>query len=228
MAFSWAAQAMTPTRLRTRDQWLLAISGVLPLFGIIDDPLQVNHLIYTLFVLVYFMRGQFARLIDRLPFPPLLIFAIVCFSGGLLSETLVWISNTAAEMEGFGFYDAYPAHITHYIGFYTVVAAAWALTLRRWSFTIAQVFFTAGVFGILIEQRGVIFLSFFQNPLLGLLNWLYVLPIYGSYPALAYALIVHRRWPIPKRDTRWKYAAAVAFLFGLIVLVSLPEIAAGG
>jgi hypothetical protein len=200
---------------------LLAVSAVIPLFGALNTPADLNLLIYTLFVLGYLLRGRLAPLIARLP--PLLTFVVICWGTGLLSESLVWVSNmNSGQTQFMDFFTDYGDHIRNWVPFYLLVAAIWGICLRSFRFSILEVFLTAGLlFGVLIEQRGAIFMQGLAAMPAGLLLWLYVMVVYGSYPALAYALTEAGFDRRQRRKTRWKIVAVVAMLFGVMLVVGL-------
>ncbi|MDX1992101.1 MAG: hypothetical protein SF029_06915 [bacterium] len=204
-------------------RWLLALTALIPLLGVLSQPPDVNLLIYSLFVLVYLARERLQPFIAGIPLSPLFKLFILIYVGGLLSESLVWWSNTASgDIHQTGFYTDYGTHITSYFGFYLVVALIWTVVLRFFRFTILQVFLTAGVlFGVVIEQRGAILLAGLASMPAGLVLWLYVALVYGSYPALAYTLVYPEFEVYARRETVLKYPLVILLLWGVMFTIAV-------
>jgi hypothetical protein len=204
-------------------RWLLALTALIPLLGVLSQPPDANLLIYTLFVLVYLAQERLQPFIARIPLSPLLKLFILIYVGGLLSESLVWWSNTASgDIHQTGFYTDYGTHITYYFGFYLVVALIWTVVLRFFRFTILQVFLAAGVlFGVVIEQRGAILLAGLASMPAGLVLWLYVALVYGSYPAMAYTLVYPEFEVYARRETMLKYPLVILLLWGVMFSIAL-------
>jgi hypothetical protein len=210
--------------MTTQPRWqilLLALSALIPFIGLFSTPSDPNLMIYTLFVVVYLLRGRLSRWLAAVP--PLIVFVGICWAGGLLSESLVWISNMNSGQTAYmDFYLEYGTHIANWVPFYLLVALVWGFSLRVFDFRVWEVFLTAGfLFGVLIEQRGAIFVQGLQTLPAGLIFWLYVMVVYGSYPALAYALAQPGFARRPRRETRWKIVVVLAALFGLMLLVGV-------
>ncbi len=200
---------------------LLALTALIPLGGLLNTPADLNLLIYTLFVVAYLLRGRLIPLIDR--FPPLLTFILICWVAGIFSESLVWVSNmNSGQTQFMDFFTNYGDHIRNWVPFYLLVAVIWGICLRYFRFSVLEVFLTAGLlFGVLIEQRGAIFMQGLAAMPAGLVLWLYVMVVYGSYPALAYALTEAGFDRRQRRETRWKIVVVAAMLFGVMLLVGL-------
>lgn len=206
-------------RWRNWRFWLAA-SGLIPLLFLLPSPADPILLIYSLFVCVYFNRAPLQRLVGTLPGTPALKFFVLALSFSLLSESFVWYSNThSGDMQ-----DTQADlldHLASFFLFYLVIIVAWMVTLRRYDFTIQQVFFTQGSWGIVFEQQGAIFITGLLSLPLGLLLWIYVLPVYGSTTALAYTLTVPQFERLSRPDRRRKYAVVWGLNVGLLVVVSV-------
>lgn len=199
----------------------LAVTALVPLVGLLNTPADLNLLIYTLFVGAYLLRDRLIPVIDRVP--PLLAFILICWAAGVFSESLVWVSNmNSGQTQFMDFFTNYGDHIRNWVPFYLLVAVIWGICLRTFRFSVLEVFLTAGLlFGVLIEQRGAIFMQGLAAMPAGLVLWLYVMIVYGSYPALAYALTESGFDRRQRRETRWKIVAVAAMLFGVMLVVGL-------
>lgn len=102
------------------------------------------------------------------------------------------------------------------------VYAAWWLTwwwmLRKYRFTTLQVFLTTGLYGVLIEQQGKIFIAGLSTMPTGLLLWAFVALAYGSTMALA-TFLVRNRFDA-QRDARWKQPLTWLLLFAMTFATS--------
>jgi hypothetical protein len=201
-----APPASVPRRRAWR--WLFALSGaiaLLALFGSSPDP---TPLIYAAFVALWFARPLLPRTHGR---PSPARFAIALIGSGLALEVLAWLSN---------FLKCSPAPAMMHpqlapdlllgLGFYGAWAAAWLLLLRRYTFTAGQLFVTQGIFGVLVEQQGAIFVAGLATLPAGLLLWLYVFAVYGSVAGIA-ALIAG----VPgdgARAGRWRFPLALLLM----------------
>lgn len=103
------------------------------------------------------------------------------------------------------------------------VYAAWWLTwwwmLGRLRFTTLQVFATTGLYGVLIEQQGKVFVAGLSTMPTGLLLWAFVALAYGSTMALA-VFLVRDRFDA-QRDVRWKLPLTWVLLFVMTFATSI-------
>lgn len=74
------------------------------------------------------------------------------------------------------------------VGVYAAWWLAWWLMLRSYRFTALQVFIIMGLYGVLIEQQGKVFLAGLGSFPWGLAPWLFVAVAYGSTMGLAFIL----------------------------------------
>jgi hypothetical protein len=161
---------------------LFALSGGLALVGSISSPVIFP---YALFVLVY-LRGW------RLPMvgPPawrLLVSILLCT---FVLEFGAWLDNFIRNSpEPALFHPQLIPDLIISVGVYSAWWLTWWFVLRRYRFTTRQVFITTGLYGVLIEQEGKVFIAGLQTLPLGIIYWLFVFIVYGSTMALAYFLV---------------------------------------
>ena len=161
---------------------LFGVSGVLVLLGCIDLPVLLP---YPLFVLAYFRGWRLP--IKGAPVMRLLVSTLACT---LTLEFGAWLDSYLKNSpEPALFHPQLIPDLTLAAGFYAAWWLTWWLMLRRYHFTAAQVFITTGLYGVLIEQEGKVFLAGLQNMPLGLLLFLFVFVAYGSTMALAFWLV---------------------------------------
>jgi hypothetical protein len=227
---------------------LFALSGVLPLLGLLSAPPSPTLAIYSLFVLDVFWRRWWRRRRRSQPEPPSATgqdrrqaplnrpeepipagaarvvtwrrpvgFWLSVLGVGAVTECLAWTDNylKCAPAPGLMHPQLIPDLIFG-VGFYTSWAIAWLWLLRRYRFTLREVFVTQGLYGVLIERTGGIFLAGLLTMPLGLVLWLYVFLVYGSTIGIPYN---HFESGLRTDGTggRRKYVVALLALFLAIV-----------
>lgn len=166
---------------------LLGLSALLPLPGLLAAPHDTMLPIYTLFVGAVILRRPLEAAAARIRLPRGLAFGLLVLASGLLTETLAWLSNylsRAPEPALFHPQLAYDLLLSPVV--YGGWALAWPLLMRRWRFSLAEVFVIQGLYGILLEQEGIIFRQGLAAMPWGLVLWAYVFLVYGSAIGLAY------------------------------------------
>ncbi|HLG76500.1 MAG TPA: hypothetical protein VKX46_08795, partial [Ktedonobacteraceae bacterium] len=91
------------------------------------------------------------------------------------------------------------------VGFYGGWAVVWLLVLRRWRFTLGQVFILTGLLGIFVEQNGAVIVEIIAslaNPLIAAILVLYVFTVYGSIMGLPY-LCAENILPCAEKRAGW-------------------------
>lgn len=167
---------------------LFILSALVPIPSLFKTPADPLLPIYSIFVLVFIIRKKLHSKVGReLNFP--LKFALAVVIVGLIAESLAWSVNFLARSENPGlFHPQLVYDLIIGLAMYTAWAIVWFFWSKRYQISLVQVFITQGLFGVFLEQRGVIFLQGLFNMPTGLLLWADVFLIYGSIPALAYLL----------------------------------------
>lgn len=196
---------------RTR-KILFALSGVLVLLACFNSPVLLP---YPLFVLAYFRNW-------RLPGKgkPFVRLVLSTYLATLILESSAWLDNYIRNSpEPALFHPQLIPDLIMGIGFYAAWWLTWWLVLRKYRFTVSQVFITTGLYGILMEQQGKIFLAGLQAMPAGLLLWAFVFVAYGATMALAFWLV---RDDFTAARDRWlKYPLAWLGLFFFSFATSL-------
>ncbi len=196
---------------RTR-KIIFALSGLLVLLGSFDSPALLP---YPLFVLAY-LRGWRLSQVGR-PAVQLLLSTLL---STLILEFSAWLNEFVKNPpQPALFHPQLFPDLLISLGFYAGWWLTWWLVLRRYRFTAVQVFITTGLYGVLIEQQGKIFLAGWQTLPTGIILWLFVLVVYGSTMALAFWLV--RDAFTATRDHRVKYVLAWLGLFVFSIFTSL-------
>ena len=166
---------------------LLGLSALLPLPGLLAAPHDTMLPIYTLFVAAVFLRRPLEAAAGRVRLPRGWAFGLLVLASGLLTETLAWLSSylsRAPEPALLHPQLAYDLLLSPVV--YGGWALAWPLLMRRWRFSLAEVFVIQGLYGILLEQDGLILRQGLASMPWGLVLWAYVFLVYGSAIGLAY------------------------------------------
>jgi len=131
-------------------------------------------LVIPLFILVFFVRNIFGRIIKKIPIALPLKFFLIGLIVGFFTESLVFVG-------GFGnIHDNLLIDFFLLIGLYGSMPLVWFALLRKYEFSLGHIFLLSGIFGIIIEQDFAILLSF--NPFL----YFYVFMVYGSIMSLPF------------------------------------------
>jgi hypothetical protein len=207
---------------------LFFISTLLPLLGLLASPPDTTTLIYTIFGAVLLFRHHLAAAYARLPGRPWLKFIITALMVGWLVETLAWLSNhLAGETQPALFHPLLHLDLLLASGFYVGGALAWLLAMRLFRFSLAEAFVAQGIFGVLVEQDGLVFQQGLAALPAGLLLWAYVFVVYGPCVGIPLALsekeLAHQgqrrgwlRWPLVLAGL-W-LLTKLSFLVGFLAL----------
>lgn len=161
---------------------LFAISGVLVLLASIGSPVLLPYPLLVVVVLRGWRLPRFASPAPRLAVTT----ALAC----LVLETGAWYDNFKRDAaEPALFHPQLLPDLIISVGVYSAWWLVWWRMLRTFRFSIAQVFLATGLYGVLIEQQGKIFLTGLSMMPAGLLLWLFVFTAYGSTMALAVFLV---------------------------------------
>ena len=191
---------------------LFTFSGVLVLFACITSPVLLP---YPLFVLAYLRGWHF----PRIGTPPVrfLLSTLLCT---FVLEFGAWLDNFIRNSsEPALFHPQLIPDLIIGVGIYFTWWLTWWLMRRRYHFTTRQVFITTGLYGILIEQQGKIFLAGLAALPMGFIIWAFVALAYGSTMALAYFLV--RDSFTAERDHWLKFPLAWVLLFVLTFITSI-------
>lgn len=199
---------------------VLVISGFLPLLTLFDARPNPTPLVYSLFIALYLIRKVRVS-VHKDSLSPAVRFVMATVGVGLLTEVLAWIGNyNACNPVPALFHPQLVPDLILATGFYGAWGIAWALVAARYRFTVGQMFWTQGLFGVVIEQQGAVLLSGLAAMPAGLLLWLYVAAVHGSIIGGAFQLVGGRVGG-QQREGRWKYPIAWIVIFLAIVTVSL-------
>ena len=209
--------------MKSWENALLVVSGLVPLLGLLSSPSDTMPLIYTFFVFVFLFRGNLTAFLERLPGHASLHLFILFLLSGSLTEILAWISNYLKDApEPALFHPQLIPDLILGIGFYGGWAIAWLLAMRWFRFTLLEAFVVTGLQGVFLEQLGAVFVKmigvFASNPLLSIFLVVYVFAVHGSVTGLAFAPLVGR-FDEPPKSRHWvRFPVAIALMVSLAFL----------
>jgi hypothetical protein len=188
----------------------LALSGVVPLISLLPGARPNATLMYSLFVLLYFMRHRLTvRPGSRWIRVRFILWTVLL---GLMAETLAWTDNfLAANPQPALFHPQLIPNLLLGMGLYTGWAVAWILLTRRWHYRVVGVFILTGLYGIVVEQNAAVLIAGLNALPLGLFLWLYVLVTYGGVMAAGF-LPFREVWPGQRKSLLQIPAAWVAIV----------------
>lgn len=150
--------------------------------------------------------------------PAFVILILGFVLSGILAETLAWTGSYLAKEESPAL--LHPQLIPDLIlgmGFYGGWAVSWLLLTRYFRFSLLQVFITAGLLGVMIEQNFQILKKIIEalstNPLASLLMSSYVFVVYGSITGVGFILSGEKYLNKQKSNSWLKYPLAILLLF---------------
>jgi hypothetical protein len=202
-------------------RFLVIASGAVPLLALCGAPADPMLLIYSFFVAAWVLRGR-SRDGPRLPGPAWLGYLVLMVLVGFLTETLAWLGNYLARAEQPAM--LHPQLVYDLLlspGIYAAWAVGWIVATRRWRFSLTQLFFVQGVYGVFLEQQGAVFLEGLEAMPLGLVLWLYVFVVYGSAAGLAYLPFERHLSPPHAHDSLWKFPAALLLQFLATAVIAI-------
>lgn len=201
---------------------IFAISGIVPLLSLLNKPPDPTLLIYSLFVLIYFLRDFILKILNKVTFLPVPAkFLILTIIAGLIAEIFAWYGN-------FVKCDPKPAllhpqlfpDLIAGVGLYFSWAIAWIILFKRFRFSLLQAFIVQGIYGVFVEQYGAIFIQGLISMPIGLLFWLYVFLVYGSITGISYALVGNELTHYRQKESRLKYLLALILLLASSFAIS--------
>lgn len=169
---------------------LLILSAIIPLLGLLKSPQDTLLPIYSIFVLLFVARNIFKRNSDNFPDPKFPFrFAFLIFVCGMIAEVLAWGVGFLKHAENPAlFHPQLVFDLLIGIGQYGAWGVVWYFWSKRYSFSVSKVFLLQGIYGVLLEQKGAIFIQGLLQMPAGIVLWLYVFAVYGSIAAIAYLL----------------------------------------
>lgn len=199
---------------------LFPISGAIPLLGFISKPPDPLLPIYSLFVFLYFVRNHVRSFITKIPLKPGLKFALLIFLIGMFAESMAWLLNFLKKSPE-------PALFHHQLVYdlllgipqYAAWGVVWYFLVKRFRYSLSSVFIIQGLYGVLLEQQGKIFLAGLGSMPVGLYMWAYVFAVYGSISAIAYTFVENEIDTTNKSNRKWlKYLVSLIAIMAITIL----------
>ena len=113
--------------------------------------------------------------------------------------------------------------------YYLMLILTWYALIKAFTYSKSEVFVITGIYGILTEEVGQVFLRIFRGSVIGLLYVLIVSFVYGIFPMLAYMLSEEKLTTTRRLNLLVRFLIAAFALFvewavyGLFVLPALKR-----
>jgi hypothetical protein len=149
---------------------------------------------------------------------------------GLLTEIFAIVNNRHLPPEQRILLSPVPVlDLVYGIFYYLMLIVTWYALVKAFTYSKGGVFVITGIYGILTEEVGQVYLRIFRDPVIGLLYALIVSFVYGIFPMLAY-MVSEEKIRTTKRLNllvRFLIAAVALFVewtvYGLFVLPALKR-----
>jgi hypothetical protein len=207
---------------------LLGLLGILLTWiGVSRNPML---LIFPMWIFTELNKGRLRRLVRGVPLSVSFIGSGLFF--GLLTEVFAIVNNRHLPPEKRILLSPDPTlDLLYGVFYYLMLIVTWYGLIKAFTYSRREVFVLSGIYGILTEEVGQVFLRIFQAPVVGLLYALIVSFVYGIFPMLAY-LVSEEKIRGPRRGNLLmirSLAAAVALFvewagYGLLVLPALKRV----
>lgn len=198
---------------------IFPISGAVPLLGLIGKPPDPLLPIYSLFVFLYFLRNRVQSIAKIIPLKPAMKFALLVFLAGMFTECLAWLLNfLKQDPNPVLFHPQLAYDLLLGIPQYAAWGIVWFFLVKRFKYSLFSVFLIQGLYGILLENRGAVFLQGLTSMPLGILMWTYVFAIYGSISAIAYTFVEQEIDKNNKSDKWFKYPVSLISIMVVTIM----------
>jgi hypothetical protein len=203
--------------------WALGI--VLTVVGVRNNPML---LIFPMWIFTSLNREPLRRLFRRVPLSVTFIGSGLFF--GLLTEVFAIVNNRHLPPEQRILLSPNPIlDLVYGVFYYLMLIVTWYTLIRAFTYSKTEVFVITGLYGIMTEEVGQVFLRIFRVPVVGLLYAVIVSFVYGIFPMLAY-MVSEEKLLAPKRANlmiRFLVAALALFVewavYGLFILPALKR-----
>lgn len=193
---------------------LFVLGGIVPLLGLLSPKPFTTLLIYSLFVLIYLFRHQLRPFIRNLPFKASIKLVLLILLSSWLMEALAWLTNfLAKESNPALFHPQLIPNLLLATGAYIGWAIVLGFLLKKYAFSLKEVFILFGLYGVIFEQNGAILLQGLLAFPLGILFWLLIFIIYGSTAGSAYTLVEDEFINQNQKGGWLKYILALILVF---------------
>ena len=203
--------------------WALGI--FLTIVGISKNPML---LIFPMWIFTYLNREPLRRLVRGMPLSVSIIGFGLLF--GMLTEIFAIVNNLHLPPEQRILLSPVPVlDLVYGIFYYLMLIVTWFALIKALRYSKSEVFVITGIYGILTEEVGQVFLRIFTVPVIGLLYALIVSFVYGIFPMLAYMLSEETITTTRRLNflVRFLIAAVALFVewevYGLFVLPALKR-----
>lgn len=203
---------------------ILIILALLPIMASMDG--QFTLLIFSIFVLIWLIAPKLKPIIKKIPLPLFVKFLFFGIIFALITEYLVFLdSGIGISGESGLFSQNLLFNLILAMGIYVSLILIWYFLLKKYKFNLIGIFFSAAIWGVVIEQDFAVLLSF------NLLAYLYIFTVYGSFVSIPFMLTSDDFNKIPRKENKVKYVVAfftqfIAYIIGTLWIILLGAFSA--
>jgi hypothetical protein len=204
--------------------WSLGI--LLTIIGISGNPML---LIFPMWIFTYLSRKPLRRMVRDVPFSVSFVGFGVLF--GLLTEVFAIVNNRSLPPEKRILLSPDPVlDLLYGLFYYSLLIVTWYILIKGFTYSKKEVFVITGLYGILTEEVGQVFLRIFTVPVIGFLYAIIVSFVYGIFPMLAYMVSEEKIGGKKRANVVVRFLVAAPALFvewavyGLFILPALKRI----
>jgi hypothetical protein len=186
-------------------------------------------LIFPMWIFTYLNREPLRRMVRGMPLSASFIGSGLCF--GLLTEVFAIVNNLHLPPEQRILLSPVPVlDLVYGIFYYLMLIVTWFALIKALTYSKSEVFVITGIYGLLTEEVGQVFLRIFTVPVIGLLYALIVSFVYGIFPMLAYMVSEEKIGSARRLNLVARFLIAGLALFvewavyGLFVLPGLKRV----
>lgn len=189
------------------------ITGIIPILLVLFKTAKPDPLLaYSLYSLAYLLRNPLEKIIRAIFLGVKIKFFLLFLFFGLTLEFLAWLGNFVQK-------NPQPALLHTQLfpdliiatGLYGGLALGWILAFKYFKFSLKQFFIIQGLFGVLIEQQGAIFIQGLLAFPLGILFWTYVFIAYSAPLAVSF-MLTEKDLTQSEKDRWYKYPLTLIIL----------------
>jgi len=198
---------------------ILVILGFIPIIALMDG--QYTLTIFSIFVLIWLLRPVLKPFIKIIPLPLFFKFLILGIIFSLFTEYLVFLDSGIGINGQSGLFSKdLGTNLILSMGLYGSLVIIWYFLLKKYKFSLIGVFFSAGIWGIVIEQDFAVLLSF------NILAYIYIFAAYGSLVSVPFLLTKDEFEKFQRKEGNGKYIVAffsqfIAYIIGTLWILLL-------
>ncbi len=180
--------------------------------------------IFSIFVLVWLISPRLKPLIKKIPIPLFVKTVLLGIIFATITEYFVFLEKgIGIKGESGLFSQNLSFNLILAMGIYISLILVWYFLLKKYKFSLRGIFFSAGIWGVVVEEDFTVLLSL--NPL----AYLYIFLAYGSFVAVTFLLIEDNFANTLRKENKARYIVAffaqfIAYITGFLWMALLKTL----